>query len=311
MATVNNVKNHTSISQCNCVSNGLKKLEGIMRKKKGEDKDAQTLLPTILTGSTVQQHSLLRLSLALCGDGVKESSAQSVTSEPRASFNSLASRQDISEFPVARMIHNDKKPAERVEGSEIKVANKELNLAKNPHSEAAGTVSGSRAAVPVLSVDSTNVTQRVEQELHDVSDKSLANRNDLTIMPQQLAHQRGGRLVEVKESVVMKKDSQKMVLSNSDGVVADRTSVKESANASSNLTYNFSEWGNGHRVNVQIAAQHGMPLVLNPSDNLVQERLADQGSQDDRGQPLWIFPDEQEQQQSRSNKPPKYIEDQK
>lgn len=347
MPAINNVNNYPKTPHGNHVSSESKKLDDIIRKKKVEDKDVPAQLPDILTGSTVLQHSLLRLSLAFSGYGAKESSDKAVTSDALVSDKVMTNRPVAVETPDAGAGLSPKsdKPAESKLSAEIKGAVDGQNLAKNSQLESGVSITGVRTSVTVRDVAITKdgqminnkptfesvvnskpaieqvvnnkqviepgVTSKpsVEQELQDSADKPLTTRNDVTIMQPQTAYQ-GIRHAEVKENAVMTKDSQQMLLGNSDGVAADRVSAKASANVS-NLTYNFSEWGNGHRVNVQLTAQHGMPLVLNPSDNLVQERLADQGRQDERGQPLWVFQDEQEQQQSRDHKSPKYTEDQK
>ena len=66
--------------------------------------------------------------------------------------------------------------------------------------------------------------------------------------------------------------------------------------ASGRLTYTFSDWGRGHQVNVQMAAHNGTPVVLHPSDSLVQQRLADHSEHHHQGNPEWVFQDEQEKQ---------------
>ncbi|MDX6039942.1 SpaN/EivJ family type III secretion system needle length determinant [Scandinavium lactucae] len=342
MATINNVTNYSNIPQPNQVSGESKKLDDIVRKKKVEDKDVQTALPTALTGGIVQQNSLLRLSLALRGhdEKVTERSPKAVVAAPdviakvmtvAAAPTAIAkmmtvanARTAIAEVMPEQLLASEKsaveqslktdKPAERKEFGEVKKVVIDPALAKSPPSEGVGTNPESRAATPVTVADSIKVAQQTdnrptaEQEHRDVSDKPLSHRNDVTLIPPQ-STQQGARHVEMKESAGVKRESQQMLLRNAEGVDAGRTVANEPVKSSSNLTYNFSEWGSGHRVNVQLTAQQGMPLVLSPSDNLVQDRLADQGGQDERGQPLWIFQDEQDQQQSRGGKPPKYAEE--
>lgn len=68
--------------------------------------------------------------------------------------------------------------------------------------------------------------------------------------------------------------------------------------ANSRLTYTFSDWGKGHQVNVQMAAHSGTPVVLSPSDSLVQQRLADHSEHHHQGNPEWVFQDDEEKQHS-------------
>lgn len=314
MAAINNVNNHPHIPQGNHALGESKKLDDIVRKKKIDDEDALSALPVAFTGSAVQQHSLLRLSLACRGHDGKGLSDNSVTADPTVMAEVTGSRSLATELVASGLSQNADKPAERTERGEIKTTVKEPGLTKSLLSEGAGTDSVGRTLVSVTGGENIKITQqtnsraRVEQGTPDFSDKTLTNRNDVTVM-QPLPAQQGSGQVEIKERAVVKRDSQQVLLANADGVDTGRVPTKEPVNASSNLTYNFSKWGSGHQVNVQLAAQHGIPLVLNPSDNLVQERLADQGTQDDRGQPRWIFRDEQEQQQSRGGRPPKYVEE--
>ncbi|MFP2470669.1 type III secretion system needle length determinant, SpaN/EivJ family [Pseudescherichia vulneris] len=342
MATINNVTNYSNVPQANQVSGESQKLDDIVRKKKADDKDAPTALPTALTGSIVQQNSLLRLSLALRGhdEKVTERSPKAVAAAPvviakmttganaqtaiakmmtganapTAIAKVVADHLLASEKPAVDLILKTDKPAERKEYGEVKKVVIDSGLAKSPLSEGAGTNPESRVPTPVTVADSIKAAQQAdrrptaEQDHRDVSDKPLSHRNDVTFIPPQSTPQ-GARHVEMKESAAVKRESQQMLLRNAEGVDAGRTVANEPVKGSSNLTYNFSEWGSGHRVNVQLTAQQGMPLVLSPSDNLVQDRLADQSGQDERGQPLWIFQDEQDQQQSRGGKPPKYAEE--
>ncbi|WP_279051167.1 type III secretion system needle length determinant, SpaN/EivJ family [Cedecea davisae] len=80
--------------------------------------------------------------------------------------------------------------------------------------------------------------------------------------------------------------------------------------ANGRLTYTFSDWGKGHQVNVQMSAHNGTAVVLNPSDSLVQQRLADHSEHNHQGQPEWVFHDEQEQQQSQQQQQPNPDEEQ-
>lgn len=316
MATINNVTNYPSVSQDKHISGESKKLDDIVRKKKVEDTDAPTALPTTLTGGIVQQNSLLRLSVALRGHGEKvtERSPKTVAAAPVTIAKVVSERLRVSEKPAVEQSLKTDAPAERKENGEVKKAVKEPSLATKPLSEVAGTNSDRRVQAPATVADSIKVVQQAdirpisEQDRSDVSDKPLSHRNDVTFMPPQSTPQ-GARHVEMKESAVVKRESQQMLTGNTQVVDAGRTVANESVKGSSNLTYHFSEWGSGHRVNVQLAAQQGLPLVLSPSDNLVQDRLADQGGQNDGGQPQWIFQDEQDQQQSRGGKPPKYAEE--
>lgn len=316
MATINNVTNYPKVPQDNHASGESKKLDDIVRKKKVEDKDAPTALPTALIGGIVQQNSLLRLSLALQGRDEKltERNPKAVAAAPTAIAKTMMERLAVSEKPAVEQSLKTDKPAERKENGEVKKVVKEPGLAKIPLSEGAGTNPERGVPAPASVTDSIKVALQAdsrptaEQDRHDVSDKLPSHRNDVTPIPPQ-STQQGARQVEMKESAGVKRESQQMLLPNAEGVDAGRTVANEPVKGSSNLTYNFSEWGSGHRVNVQLTAQQGMPLVLSPSDNLVQDRLADQGGQDERGQPLWIFQDEQDQQQSRGGKPPKYAEE--
>lgn len=63
------------------------------------------------------------------------------------------------------------------------------------------------------------------------------------------------------------------------------------------LTYTFSEWGKKHQVNIQLPVMQSSPVVLQPSDALVHQRLTDysSGQQQQQGQPEWVFQDEDEQ----------------
>lgn len=64
----------------------------------------------------------------------------------------------------------------------------------------------------------------------------------------------------------------------------------------SKLVYRFAEWGDGHQVNVQLGGQAKAPHVLQVSDTLVHQRLAEYGDQNQgQGDPEWVFSDEQEQ----------------
>lgn len=311
MAAINNVNNNSDVISGGYDSGVPKDLNDIIRKKKVENDDASTALPCALAGYGVQQNLRLYLSLASSGNNTKSRSDNSVFTIQTSVESVKANRSPVTELAAEGLNLKTEKPAERNDNGEIKLVIKEPALTKSSFSDGGSTNSENRASIPVSSGGGNNLVQEntsssvVEQELRDISDKSPANRHDLTVMhPQQ-----GVRLAEVKEGVVARKDSQQIFSRNAEGAGTGGTGVKEPVSASSNLTYNFSEWGSGHRVNVQFTTHHGMPLVLNPSDKLVQDRLADQGGQDGRGQPLWIFEDEQEQQQSRGNKPPKYAEE--
>ncbi len=316
MATINNVNNYPKNSQANPVSGESKKLDDIVRKKKVEDKDVPLGLPTALIGGMMQQNSLLRLSIALRGHDEKatERSPKAHAVAPTAIAKVMTGRLPVREKPAVEQGLKIDKPAERKDNVEVKKAAKEPALAKIAVSEGAGTHSESRVTTPVAVAEIVKVARQadskptVEQDHSDISDKPLTQRNDVTLTPPQ-SMQHGARHVEMKESAVLKRGAPQTLLRNAEGVDAGRTVANEPVKGSSNLTYNFSEWGSGHRVNVQLSAQQGLPLVLNPSDNLVQDRLADQGGQDGRDQPLWVFQEEQDQQQSRGNKPPKYAEE--
>lgn len=76
--------------------------------------------------------------------------------------------------------------------------------------------------------------------------------------------------------------------------VADTPPGENEGAGNSRLTYTFSDWGKGHQVNIQINNNQGTPIVLNPSDTLVHQRLSDHGGQH-HGQPEWVFQEEHEQ----------------
>ncbi|MBG6245647.1 hypothetical protein CS369_14225 [Candidatus Symbiopectobacterium sp. 'North America'] len=66
------------------------------------------------------------------------------------------------------------------------------------------------------------------------------------------------------------------------------------------LLYRFSDWGDGHQVNVLIGAHAKAPHVLQVSDPLVHQRLADYEGQG-QGDPEWVFSEEDEQPKKEHN----------
>lgn len=60
------------------------------------------------------------------------------------------------------------------------------------------------------------------------------------------------------------------------------------------LTYAFSEWGKGHQVNIHLASNNAAPMVLQPSDPLVHQRLSDHAGEQKQGQPEWVFSEDAE-----------------
>ncbi|MGG2140568.1 hypothetical protein [Symbiopectobacterium sp. RP] len=66
------------------------------------------------------------------------------------------------------------------------------------------------------------------------------------------------------------------------------------------LLYRFSDWGDGHQVNVLISAHAKAPHVLQVSDPLVHQRLADYEGQG-QGDPEWVFSEEDEQPKKEHN----------
>lgn len=72
------------------------------------------------------------------------------------------------------------------------------------------------------------------------------------------------------------------------------------AGSESQLLYRFSDWGDGHKVNVLIGGHAKAPHVLHVSDPLVHQRLADYEGQGQRD-PEWVFSEEEEQPKKEHN----------
>ncbi|MCW2477122.1 MULTISPECIES: hypothetical protein [unclassified Symbiopectobacterium] len=68
----------------------------------------------------------------------------------------------------------------------------------------------------------------------------------------------------------------------------------------SQLLYRFSDWGDGHQVNVLLGGHAKAPHVLHVSDPLVHQRLADYEGQG-QGDPEWVFSEEDEQPKKEQN----------
>lgn len=68
--------------------------------------------------------------------------------------------------------------------------------------------------------------------------------------------------------------------------------------AESQLLYRFSDWGDDHQVNVLVGGHAKAPHVLQVSDPLVHQRLADYEGQSD---PEWVFSEEDEQPKKEHN----------
>ena len=78
------------------------------------------------------------------------------------------------------------------------------------------------------------------------------------------------------------------VMLKNTGTVALNESSSESQ-----LLYAFSDWGDGHQVNVQLGGHAKTPHVLHVSDPLVHQRLADYEGQG-QAEPEWVFYEEEE-----------------
>lgn len=68
----------------------------------------------------------------------------------------------------------------------------------------------------------------------------------------------------------------------------------------SQLLYRFSDWGDGHQVNVLVGGHAKAPHVLHVSDPLVHQRLADYEGQG-QSDPEWVFSEEDEQPKKEHN----------
>lgn len=68
----------------------------------------------------------------------------------------------------------------------------------------------------------------------------------------------------------------------------------------SQLLYRFSDWGDGHQVNVLVGGHAKAPHVLQVSDPLVHQRLADYEGQG-QSDPEWVFSEEDEQSKQQHN----------
>ena len=71
------------------------------------------------------------------------------------------------------------------------------------------------------------------------------------------------------------------------------TVVLNESSSESQLLYAFSDWGDGHQVNVQLGGHAKTPHVLHVSDPLVHQRLADYEGQG-QAEPEWVFYEEEE-----------------
>lgn len=88
------------------------------------------------------------------------------------------------------------------------------------------------------------------------------------------------------------------------GVLGADSAGAAQASGDSKLTYAFSAWGKGHQVNIQLSTHSAAPMVLQPSDGLVHQRLADHAGQERQGHPAWVFSDEQGQSKN-PHQPPR------
>lgn len=70
--------------------------------------------------------------------------------------------------------------------------------------------------------------------------------------------------------------------------------VSNEAASESQLLYRFSDWGDGHQVNVLLGGHTKAPHVLHVSDPLVHQRLADYQGQG-QSEPEWVFSEDDEQ----------------
>ncbi|WP_440864936.1 SpaN/EivJ family type III secretion system needle length determinant [Symbiopectobacterium purcellii] len=71
------------------------------------------------------------------------------------------------------------------------------------------------------------------------------------------------------------------------------TALNEAA-SEGQLLYRFSDWGDGHQVNVLLGGHAKAPHVLQVSDPLVHQRLADYEGQG-QSDPEWVFSEDDEQ----------------
>ncbi|MCW2481271.1 hypothetical protein [Candidatus Symbiopectobacterium sp. NZEC135] len=72
------------------------------------------------------------------------------------------------------------------------------------------------------------------------------------------------------------------------------------AASESQLLYRFSDWGDGHKVNVLVGGHAKAPHVLHVSDPLVHQRLADYEGQG-QSDPEWVFSEEDDQPKKEHN----------
>lgn len=72
------------------------------------------------------------------------------------------------------------------------------------------------------------------------------------------------------------------------------------ASSESQLLYRFSDWGDGHKVNVLVGGHAKAPHVVHVSDPLVHQRLADYEGQG-QSDPEWVFSEEDEQPKKEHN----------